>query len=78
VPAHRWISWDILFDPKYVSKLKGCGVSVLDQANDVFAVALHHLGKDQNSKNPADYQAAFELLKKIRPTSPSSIFRLHQ
>jgi len=60
-------SWDILFDPKYVSKLKGCGVSVLDQANDVFAVALHHLGKDPNSKNPADYQAAFELLKKIRP-----------
>lgn len=60
-------TWDILFDPKYVSKLKGCGVSVLDQANDVFAVALHHLGKDPNSKNPADYQAAFELLKKIRP-----------
>ncbi|MBP4047390.1 polyamine ABC transporter substrate-binding protein [Chromobacterium violaceum] len=60
-------SWDILFDPKYVSKLKGCGVSVLDQANDVFAVTLHHLGKDPNSKNPADYQAAFEALKKIRP-----------
>lgn len=60
-------SWDILFDPKYVSKLKGCGVSVLDQANDVFAVALHHLGKDPNSKNPADYQAAFAALKKIRP-----------
>ncbi|POZ61696.1 polyamine ABC transporter substrate-binding protein [Chromobacterium alticapitis] len=60
-------SWDILFDPKYVSKLKDCGVSVLDQANDVFAVTLHHLGKDPNSKNPADYQAAFEALKKIRP-----------
>ncbi|OHX15078.1 ABC transporter substrate-binding protein [Chromobacterium sphagni] len=60
-------SWDILFDPKYVSKLKDCGVSVLDQANDVFAVTLHHLGKDPNSKNPVDYQAAFEALKKIRP-----------
>jgi len=60
-------SWDILFDPKYVSKLKGCGVSVLDQANDVFAVALHYLGKDPNSHNPADQQAAFQLLKKIRP-----------
>jgi len=60
-------SWDILFDPKYVSKLKGCGVSLLDQANDVFASTLHYLGKDPNSKNPADYQAAFEQLKKIRP-----------
>jgi len=60
-------SWDILFDPKYVSKLKGCGVSVLDQANDVFAIALHYLGKDPNSNNPADQQAAFQLLKKIRP-----------
>ncbi|MDN0074228.1 polyamine ABC transporter substrate-binding protein [Crenobacter sp. SG2303] len=60
-------SWDMLFDPKNVSKLKGCGVSVLDQANDVFAATLHYLGKDPNSRNPADYQAAFEQLKKIRP-----------
>jgi len=60
-------SWDMLFDPKYVSKLKSCGVSVLDQANDVFAIALHYLGKDPNSNNPADQQAAFQLLKKIRP-----------
>lgn len=60
-------SWDILFKPEYLSKLKGCGVSVLDQANDVFAAALHYMGKDPNSKNPADYQAAFEMLKKVRP-----------
>lgn len=60
-------SWDMLFDPKYVSKLKGCGVSVLDQANDVFAAALFYLHKDPNSRNPADQQAAFQLLKKIRP-----------
>jgi putrescine transport system substrate-binding protein len=60
-------SWDLLFNPAYASKLKGCGVSVLDQANDVFAVALHYLHKDPNSRNPADQQAAFQLLKKIRP-----------
>ncbi|MDN0082297.1 polyamine ABC transporter substrate-binding protein [Crenobacter sp. SG2305] len=60
-------SWAILFDPKYISKLKGCGVSVLDQSADVFPAALHYLGKDPNSQKPADYQAAFELLKKIRP-----------
>lgn len=60
-------SWDILFNPKYLSKLKGCGVSVLDQPTDVFATVLHYIGKDTASKNPADYQAAFEVLKKIRP-----------
>ena len=60
-------NWDILFKPQYLSKLKGCGVSVLDQANDVFTVALFYLGLDPNSKNPADYTKAFELLKTIRP-----------
>ncbi len=60
-------SWDMLFNPKYVSKLKSCGVSVLDQANDVFAAALFYLHKDPNSHNPADQQAAFQLLKSIRP-----------
>ena len=60
-------SWDILFEPKYLSKLKGCGVSVLDQANDMFTIALAYLHKDPNSHSPADQQAAFQLLKKIRP-----------
>jgi putrescine transport system substrate-binding protein len=60
-------SWDIFFKPEYLSKLKSCGVSVLDAPADVFAATLHYLGKDPNSKNPADYQAAFEQLKKIRP-----------
>lgn len=60
-------SWDLLFDPKNAAKLKGCGISVLDQANDVFSVVLHYMGKNPNSHSPADYQAAFEVLKKIRP-----------
>jgi len=60
-------SWDVLFDPKYVSKLKSCGVSVLDQPSDVFAATLHYLHKDPNSKSAADYQEAFQALKKIRP-----------
>lgn len=60
-------SWDILFKPEYLSKLRGCGVSMLDSPADVFAVALNYLGKDPNSRNPVDYQAAFETLKKVRP-----------
>ena len=60
-------SWDLLFDPKYVSKLKRCGVSVLDSPEDAFAAGLVYLHKDQNSRNPADYQAVYDLYRTIRP-----------
>ncbi|ONT84233.1 polyamine ABC transporter substrate-binding protein, partial [Burkholderia cenocepacia] len=60
-------SWALVFDPANMEKLKGCGVSFLDQAVDVFAATLQYMGKDPNSKNPGDYQAAFEVLKKVRP-----------
>ena len=33
----------------------------------MFAATLQYMGKDPNSKNPGDYQAAFEVLKKVRP-----------
>ncbi|SCK21093.1 polyamine ABC transporter substrate-binding protein [Vogesella sp. LIG4] len=60
-------SWDLLFKPEYVSKLSKCGVSVLDSPLDAFGTALFYLKKNPMSSNPADYQQAFELLKKIRP-----------
>jgi len=60
-------SWGLLFDTRNLAKLKGCGVSLLDEPSDVLPIVLHYLHKDPNSKNPADYQVAFELLKKIRP-----------
>ncbi|MBN3762556.1 polyamine ABC transporter substrate-binding protein [Burkholderia sp. Ac-20365] len=60
-------SWALVFDPANLSKLKSCGVSFLDQAVDVFAATLQYMHKDPNSTNPADYQAAFEVLKKVRP-----------
>ncbi|RKP52498.1 polyamine ABC transporter substrate-binding protein [Trinickia fusca] len=60
-------NWDILFKPENISKLKTCGVSVLDAPDQVFAAALHYIGKDPMSTNPADYQAALAMMKKIRP-----------
>ena len=60
-------SWDILFKPENISKLKACGVSVLDAPDQFFAAALHYIGKDPVSTNPADYKAALEMMKKIRP-----------
>ena len=60
-------AWSLLFDPKYVSKLKGCGVSVLDSASEVVPAALLYAGKPAYSKNPDDYAEAAKLLKTIRP-----------
>ncbi len=60
-------SWSLLFDPKYAQKLKGCGISVLDSPVDVFGMAFVYMKKDPNTTSPADYQAAYELLKTVRP-----------
>lgn len=60
-------SWKVVFEPANLAKLKDCGVYFLDASEDMYAVALHALGKDPNSTNPADYQAATEALLKARP-----------
>jgi len=64
IPANVW---ELFFNPKYVSKLKSCGVSVLDSATEVLPAALHYLGKDPYSKSAADYKKAGALLKSVRP-----------
>ncbi|MEI6760035.1 MAG: polyamine ABC transporter substrate-binding protein [Betaproteobacteria bacterium] len=60
-------AWSLLFDPKYTSKLKSCGVSVLDSASEVLPAALLYLGKPPYSRDAADYAEAAKLLKSIRP-----------
>ena len=59
--------WSLLFDPKYAARLKGCGVSFLDSASEVLPVAMLYVGKPGYSRNAADYNAAADMLKKIRP-----------
>jgi putrescine transport system substrate-binding protein len=59
--------WSLLFNPKYAQKLKSCGISMLDSPLDAFGMALFYLKKDPNTNNPADYEAAYQLLKSIRP-----------
>ncbi len=59
--------WELFFNPKYISKLKGCGVSTLDAGSEVLPAALHYLHKDPFSKSAADYQEASALLKSVRP-----------
>jgi len=61
-------AWDLVFNAEYISKLKGCGVAVLDTPSEILPLALNYLGKDPHSKNADDYKAAGEMLKKIRPS----------
>jgi putrescine transport system substrate-binding protein len=59
--------WELVFNPEYISKMKGCGVSFLDSATEVIPAALHYLGKPPFSRNPSDYTAAANVLKAVRP-----------
>ena len=59
--------WDLIFKPEYASKLKGCGINLLDSASEVLPVAMIYAGKDPYSKNAKDYDAAREVLMKARP-----------
>lgn len=60
-------SWKVVFDPAVLAKLDDCGVYFLDASEDMMALALNYLGKDPNSKDPKDLQAATDLLMKVRP-----------
>ena len=60
-------AWSLIFDPKYAAKLKGCGVNFLDSASEVLPVAMLYVGKPAYSANAADYDAAAQMLKSVRP-----------
>lgn len=60
-------SWDLVFKPENIAKMKDCGVTILDTPADMIPIALHYLGLDPHSGNEADLNKAAELLKSIRP-----------
>ncbi len=60
-------SWDLVFKPQNMEKLKACGVAMLDSPSEILPIALHYLGLDPNSTNPDDYKKATELMLKVRP-----------
>jgi len=59
-------AWDLVFDPKYSSKLRSCGIAYLDSPSEILPVALHYVGKPAYSEKPEDFQAAKEMLMKVR------------
>ncbi|WP_421868551.1 polyamine ABC transporter substrate-binding protein [Motiliproteus sp.] len=63
-------SWSLIFDLENLKKLQSCGVTLLDSADEVLPIALQYLGKDPNSKNPADYKSNSELAKLLKSVAP--------
>ncbi len=74
---------DLIFKPELASKVKSCGIHVLDSASEVIPVAMIYAGKDGYSSNAKDYEAAAAVLKAARPnvtriSSPGPINDLAQ
>jgi len=59
--------WDLVFNPTYTAKLKSCGIAYLDSPTEVIPPAMHYLGKNPYSNDPADHKAAGAMLAKVRP-----------
>ncbi|WAB99903.1 extracellular solute-binding protein [Pseudomonas putida] len=60
-------SWAMLFDPHVVAKFADCGVSLLNDPNEVFAAVMRYMGLDINQQRLEDLKAAELQLRKIRP-----------
>jgi putrescine transport system substrate-binding protein len=74
---------DLIFKPELASKVKSCGIHVLDSASEVIPVAMLYAGKDGYSSNAKDYEAATAVLRAARPnvtriSSPGPINDLAQ
>ncbi|POA18371.1 spermidine/putrescine ABC transporter substrate-binding protein PotF [Pseudomonas sp. FW300-N1A1] len=61
-------SLDLLFKPEYASKLKDCGIAIIDSPQEVIGLALHYLGKDPYSTDKHDLAAAEALLRQLQPS----------
>ncbi len=59
-------SWAVVFEPKYLKKMNG-KVTMFSSSRNVFAAALLYLGKDPNSTDIKDLEAARELIDKASP-----------
>jgi spermidine/putrescine transport system substrate-binding protein len=59
-------TWAVIFDPKYLEKVKG-RVTVLDSSSELFAAALKYLGYSANDVDPKHWDEAVAVIKKARP-----------
>ena len=59
-------SWAVVFEPRYLEKLKG-RVTVLDSQRELLAAVLKHLGYSANDTNEAHWKQARDLIIRAKP-----------
>lgn len=59
-------SWAVIFEPKYLQKLKG-RVTVLDSQRELLAAALKYLGYSVNDVDETHWKAARDLIIRAKP-----------
>lgn len=66
-PDVTFDDWDMIFDPRYMEKLKDCGVSFLDTPTEVFPAALVYRGLDGASQTSESLKIAMDTVINVRP-----------
>jgi spermidine/putrescine transport system substrate-binding protein len=59
-------TWAVIFDPKYLERVKG-KVTVLDSQRELFAAALLYLGYSVNETDPAKLKQARDAILQAKP-----------
>ena len=59
-------TWDLVMRPDFASKLKACGIYMLDSPEDLFPGVLSYLGLNPDSKRNDDLQKAGDALFRTR------------
>lgn len=67
LPGVALNSLDLLFKPEYASKLKDCGIAVLDSPQEVVAIALNYRGRPPYAGTTEDLKAVQGLLAELQP-----------
>ncbi len=60
-------SWRLVFDPEIVAKLKDCGVSLMDDATEVFIAANAYRGSATDDYSKASIEGAAKIVQAVRP-----------
>jgi putrescine transport system substrate-binding protein len=57
---------DLVFKPEYTSRLKSCGIALMDSPSEILPMAMHYLGLNPYSTNPDDYKKAADAIRPVR------------
>lgn len=60
-------TWKLVFDPETVKKLSACGVSLMDDATEVFVAARAYKGLDTADFSKEAVQVAADTVQAVRP-----------